>query len=1057
MRCSVSPSQIAITVVLFHVLAVSTPVLSQGNGDVKSTVHSIKGTTQGPIETDGTLDFPFDAGTVTNGWVGTAALQPDGKLLIGGDFSSVHGVPRLGIARLNADGTIDLGFDAGSAAGSHARKIVVQPDGKILIAGGITVSPFLRLNSDGSPDETFNAGSTIRRDQGTPVVYSIILQPDGKIIVVGLFSYILFVPRSGIARFNSDGTFDPSYDPGSGFVYSKAPSMSRVRDATVQRLGGNNGKLVVHGQFDSFNGHPALGLARLNPDGTFDDTFVADAGGVESYIYGILAQSDDEIVVVGGFTSFRGVPCSAIVRLNSFGGVDSGFNTAVFEYYGYTGYITDVTQQSDGKLIVSGDFHSLGQTTVNNIARLETTGARDDSFSGTAAGLSASTINTVLIRPDDEKIFVGGYFSTYEEVPRNNIAWVNSDGSVNSAFSGLSGVLGYYPHVYALGTQNDGKILVGGIFSSFNGTPHYNVVRLNPDSSIDSSFGLPGINGTVYALVIESDGKIVIAGDIGSVDGVPRGRIARLNSDGTLDPSFDPGLGANDSIYALALDATGSIYIGGAFTTFNDGLAKRVAKLTPIGALDSAFNPAGDGATNGTVYVITPPDQLGNILIGGSFTGYGSHPAQRIARLNATTGAFDTGFNQGASGFSGTVRALTTAPDGKYYAGGSFSMYSGIPRARIARLNSNGSLDVTFVASNGISQTVHALALQNGKVIAGGSSYDNPPGQLVRLTSSGELDASFVTGNNVTTTPSTVFPFSSPEVTALAIQSDGKLLIGGQFNQYDGNTRSCLARLATAAAGSPSLLGNISTRLGVETGDNTLIGGFIITGTQPKKVIIRAIGPSLSSFFPGALADPVLELRDSTGGLIRSNDNWRSHQEQEILATGIPPSDDLESAIVATLPANGSAYTAIVRGVNNGTGVGLVEAYDLDQTVDSKLANISTRGFVQTNDGVLIGGLIVVGQTPLRTVVRAIGPSLTVQGALADPTLELHDVNGALIVANDNWRGDQEAEIIATTIAPTNDLESAIVRYLVPGNYTAIVRGVGGTTGVALVEIYGLN
>jgi hypothetical protein len=157
------------------------------------------------------------------------------------------------------------------------------------------------------------------------------------------------------------------------------------------------------------------------------------------------------------------------------------------------------------------------------------------------------------------------------------------------------------------------------------------------------------------------------------------------------------------------------------------------------------------------------------------------------------------------------------------------------------------------------------------------------------------------------------------------------------------------------------------------------------------------------------------------------------------------------------LPANSSAYTATVRGVDNGTGVGLVEVYDLDRTVDSKLANISTRGFVQTEDNVLIGGLIVLGQDPLRVIVRAIGPSLPVAGALENPTLELHDGNGALIASNDNWRSDQEAEIIATGIPPSNDLESAIVQNLAPGNYTAIVAGANSTTGVALVEAYGLN
>jgi hypothetical protein len=165
----------------------------------------------------------------------------------------------------------------------------------------------------------------------------------------------------------------------------------------------------------------------------------------------------------------------------------------------------------------------------------------------------------------------------------------------------------------------------------------------------------------------------------------------------------------------------------------------------------------------------------------------------------------------------------------------------------------------------------------------------------------------------------------------------------------------------------------------------------------------------------------------------------------------------LESAIVATLPANGSNYTAIVRGVNNGTGTGVVEAYDLNQAVDSKLANISTRGLVQTGDNVLIGGMIVLGQNPLRVILRAIGPSLVVTGKLADPTLELRDGNGGLIDSNDNWRSDHEQEIIATTVPPTNDMESAIVRNLAPGNYTAIVRGVNDTTGVAVVEAYNLN
>jgi hypothetical protein len=225
-------------------------------------------------------------------------------------------------------------------------------------------------------------------------------------------------------------------------------------------------------------------------------------------------------------------------------------------------------------------------------------------------------------------------------------------------------------------------------------------------------------------------------------------------------------------------------------------------------------------------------------------------------------------------------------------------------------------------------------------------------------------------------------------------------------------------------------------------------------------VIVRAIGPSLTAAgVAGALGNPTLELHGPTGLVIASNDDWMdAPNRQEIIDSTLAPTNNLESAILTTLPANNAAYTAIVRGVNDTIGVGLVEAYDLSGAVDSKLANISTRGFVQTGEDVMIGGFIIVGQTSQRVLVRAIGPSLSVQGKLADPTLELHDGNGVLLQSNDNWRtGGQEAEIIDTGIPPSDDLESALVRPLVAGSYTAIVRGVNGTTGIALVEVYALN
>ena len=248
-------------------------------------------------------------------------------------------------------------------------------------------------------------------------------------------------------------------------------------------------------------------------------------------------------------------------------------------------------------------------------------------------------------------------------------------------------------------------------------------------------------------------------------------------------------------------------------------------------------------------------------------------------------------------------------------------------------------------------------------------------------------------------------------------------------------------------------LGNISTRLSVGTDNNVLIGGFIVTGIQAKEVIVRAIGPSLP--LAGTLGDPTLELHDDVT-TIASNDNWQdSPDKQAIIDSGFAPKNDKESAIVMTLEPG--AYTAILRGVNNTTGVALVEVYDLDQTVDSKLANISTRGLVQTADNVMIGGLIVLGDGAASVLVRAIGPSLPLAGTLQDPNLELHDSDGATIASNDNWKSDQETDITATMLQPKDDAESAMVMTLNPGAYTAIVRGVNDTTGIALVEAYHLD
>jgi uncharacterized protein (DUF1800 family) len=265
--------------------------------------------------------------------------------------------------------------------------------------------------------------------------------------------------------------------------------------------------------------------------------------------------------------------------------------------------------------------------------------------------------------------------------------------------------------------------------------------------------------------------------------------------------------------------------------------------------------------------------------------------------------------------------------------------------------------------------------------------------------------------------------------------------------------------LGSTTAFATSSAVNISTRAQVGTGENVVITGFIVVGTGQKTVLIRALGPSLP--VPGALSDPVLELHNSTGALVATNDNWRTSQQNEIIATGLPPTNDKESALLATL--NPGAYTAIVRGASNATGVGLVEVYDLNASNPAiRFVNISTRGNVQTNDNVMIGGFIIQGDTPKRMIVRVVGPTLSlggtpIAGRLMDPMLELHDGNGTLLAQNDSWRTTQEPEIQASTLAPTDDREPAIISTLSPAAYTCIVRGSSNTTGIALIEMYDLD
>jgi uncharacterized delta-60 repeat protein len=604
-----------------------------------------------------------------------------------------------------------------------------------------------------------------------------------------------------------------------------------------------------------------------------------------------------------------------------------------------------------------------------------------------------------------------------------SIARLNADGTRDASFNAhifqdapfqdLGG------NVYAIAAQSDGKVIIGGYFATVDGKPRPDVARLNADGSSDDAFNAnaPTLNFDVHGVILQNDGRIVLGGAIEQTNGVNNGGnvvdMLRLNTDGTWDKSFTTSTEPSRTIATMVAQPDGKILLGGNFSMVNGTVVAYVARLNANGSLDNSFKSdfVNAGSQNNGVHGLAVQKD-GKIIVSGAFTAANGVPRNNIARLNPN-GSLDASFNASVTGMPSTgldVPGVAVQSDGKIVIVGSFEQVNGVARTNIARLNLDGSLDLSFKDTIvGFGQ--RAAVQPDGKILAGGGFH---------------------------------------------------VVVRGTFHNYS------LARLNPE--GSYPL--NVATRGNVLKGDNVMIGGFILSGNEPHKIIIRGIGPSLGSVgVAGALADPTLELHQGSTTLA-TNDNWKINdqtqqsQEADIRATTLSPTNDLESAILMTL--NPGAYTAILAGKSGGTGTGLVEIYDLAQTGHSGLANISTRGFVDAGDNVLIGGFIVGGGTTGDTatvLVRAMGPSLAnagVQGALADPTLELHNATGTTIASNDNWKtasdgSSQQADIEATTIPPTNDLESALVQTLPPGNYTAVVRGKNNATGIALVEVYNLQ
>jgi hypothetical protein len=551
-----------------------------------------------------------------------------------------------------------------------------------------------------------------------------------------------------------------------------------------------------------------------------------------------------------------------------------------------------------------------------------------------------------------------------------------------------------------------------------------------------------------------------------------------------------------------ASDSFGS----GGYTIFNDASNAAGASITNTGSFGSLFGTDAPGATifNGTSTAgHASIENVGPFFFDGSggSTSFNDSSTADSATLVATVGAkFAEAsaivFND-ASSAGNAILIANGIPDGDYYGTGGRIIFNDASTGGTARVEVfyNGKLDIggrrpgvtigSIEGSGNVLLGTNRLTIGANNINTSFSGVISGSGLLSKI-GSGVLtlqanDCIADTVGLILVSGSTIkLDFTGPPDVIASLKVNGVPQPPGIYGGPMSGAPNILPEFAgsgTVSVGPVSTLGNISTRAFVQTGDNVVIGGFMVQGSEPKRVIIRAIGPELTQYgVPNVLANPSLELHDGTGALIASNDSWlhtiiggiiTNDQVRDIRNSGYAPGDARESAIIADLPAGN--YTAIVRGVSDATGVALVDVYDLTPEANSILANISTRSFVQTGDNVMIGGFIVQGAQPKRVIVRAIGPELTqyrVPNAMVNPTLELYDANGTLIASNNNWRttiiggvitSDQRGDIRNSGYAPEDGRESAIIAYLPPGNYTAIVRGVNNTTGVALVEVYDLD
>jgi len=592
------------------------------------------------LNSNGTKDTTFDVGTgFYGGYFGCITVQTDGKILVGGSFTSYKGITVNGIIRLNSDGSIDPTFNIGIGFNSYVSSIKLQIDGKVLVAGdfttydGLTQNRLVRLNTDGTKDTSFDVGIGF----STLVLYSlstvtITPQPDGKIIIDGPFTTYNGVTENGIIRLNQNGSIDTSFNAGSAFTIGDPVQYIKIN---LQQ----DNKIIAYGNFTKYNNVAQNGFVRINTDGSKDESFLLGSLGFNGgygNLPGVLSlflQSDGKLLVGGGFTYFNGITENKLIRFNSDGKKDTTFDikNPSFTDLSLTGFdkgsIFTIAVQSDGKIIVGGDFRSFNSVVQNRIIRLNTDGTKDNSFNIGTGITGAGWISSIVVQSDN-KILVGSGVFNYNGLTKYGVIRLNSDGSIDTSFN-TSLTIAYSPVCIAL--QKDGKIIVGR---------QSELVRLNSDGTKDNFFNIgSGLNGFINKISIQSDNKILIAGSFTTYNGLSQVGLIRFNPNGTKDTTFNVG-GAGFGTYAyikdIAIQSDQKIIICGIFNNYNGITQQGLIRLMPDGSFDDSFF-FGD-STNSCAFPYYVPTSIaiknnGIIFVGGDFRNYFNYASSGLVGI----------------------------------------------------------------------------------------------------------------------------------------------------------------------------------------------------------------------------------------------------------------------------------------------------------------------------------------------------------------------------------------------------------------------------------------